>query len=88
MSRMPSLRKAPVRARDLRANIKEHGYEIGVVTTIEAMLEEYSETRQNLREMAELLNECIDRVNDMVSVGTEMKQRIEEMKRVREQDKE
>ena len=85
---MPSLRTGPVRARDLRANINELGYEVGVVTTLEAMLEEYSETRQNLREMAELLNECIDRVNDMVSVGTEMKQRIEEMKRVQEQDKE
>jgi len=85
---MPSLRTGPVRARDLRANINELGYEVGVVTTLEAMLEEYSATRQNIREMAELIVQCIDRVNDMVSVGTEMKQRIEELKRVREQDKE
>lgn len=85
---MPSLRTGPVRARDLRANINELGYEVGVVTTLEAMLEEYSATRQNIREMAELIVQCIDRVNDMVSVGTEMKQRIEEMKRVQEQDKE
>ena len=85
---MPSLRTGPVRARDLRANINELGYEVGVVTTLEAMLEEYSATRQNIREMAELIVQCIDRVNDMVSVGTERKQRIEELKRVREQDKE
>ena len=78
MPRSPTL---PVRARDLRSNIKELGFEQGVVATLETMLEEHSHMKQLVRDMAGLLDRCIDEVVKMTQVGESMKDRVEQLKR-------
>lgn len=80
----PNIARGPVRARDLRTNIKELGFEQGVVTTLELMLDEHTQDRQHIREMADLLDKCIDRVADMTSIGDAIKRQIEQMKRDRD----
>jgi hypothetical protein len=77
--------RGPVRARDLRANIAEHGYENGVVMTLEALLDEYAQTRQHLRELTALVDKCIDQTSLMVRVGESTTQAIEQIKRDRDQ---
>jgi len=81
---MPTV-KGPVRARDLRANIAEHGFENGVVYTLEQLLDEHTQDRQHLREMASLLNQCMDHLNKMMAVGTSITQELDRMKRERDQ---
>ena len=71
----------PVRARDLRANISELGFETGVVKTLELMLEEHSHMRYQLHQMAQLLDSCIDQVISMVNVGKTMTEKMDELKR-------
>ena len=76
----------PVRARDLRSNVKELGFEQGVMTTLEMMLEEHSQDRQTMRQMVAILNQCADNVLKMLHVGESMKQQVEELKRNRDQE--
>ncbi len=77
---MPNV-TGPVRARDLRANIKELGFERGVARTLGLMLEEHSHMRYQLHQMAQLLDSCIDQVSNMVSVGKTMTEKMNELKR-------
>lgn len=84
MPREPYVARGPVRARDLRANIKELGFEQGVVTTLELMLDEHAQDRQHIREMASLLDRCIDEVTKMIGVGEAMKKNMEQIKRDRD----
>jgi hypothetical protein len=76
----------PVRARDLRASIKELGYDKGVVATLEAVLEERVQEREQMRELVQLVSQCIDQVEKMISVGTGMHSRLDAIKRTGEQD--
>lgn len=85
MPMQPYVRRGPVRARDLRANIQELGFENGVVTTLEAMIDEHVQDRQSMRDMAQLLDQCIDQVTNMISVGGEMQKKMIELKRARDQ---
>jgi len=79
------VRGGPVRARDLRANIMEFGFEQGMVHTVERLLDEYAQTRQNLRELVSLVDKCIEEVSKMVQIGTAMRTQIEQLKRTREE---
>jgi|KBSSwiStaDraftv2_1062776.scaffolds.fasta_scaffold417852_4 hypothetical protein len=72
---------APVRARDLRANIKDYGFEQGVVVTIESFLDEYAETRQHLRDVVDLLDRVINEVQKLTTVGDGMAKAINQMRR-------
>lgn len=85
MPMSPYVKRGPVRARDLRSNIKELGFEEGVVATLEAMLDEYAQDRQNLRDMAQLLDKCIDEVSKMLSIGSQMQHEMQRIKRERDQ---
>ena len=85
MPMSPYVKRGPVRARDLRSNIQELGFEQGVVATLEALLDEHTQDRQDMREMAQLLDQCIDHVAQMVNVGTEMQKRMDDLKRIRDQ---
>lgn len=76
---------APVRRRDLQANLKQYGMEEGTARTLAALLDEYAEHRQHMRELTELVDKCIDHVDRMVYVGSEMYKRMEQIKRDREQ---
>lgn len=83
---MPPNRHAPVRARDLRANIAQHGFEKGVAQTLEHLLEEHAEMRQNLRTIAELTSNCIDQITALSNIGGAMAKKIDEVRRVIKQD--
>jgi len=72
----------------LRSNIRELGYEQGVVATIEAFLDEFAQYRQDQRQMVELLDECVNLVQKMMHVGDGITRQIDELKRVQEQGNE
>jgi chemotaxis regulatin CheY-phosphate phosphatase CheZ len=75
----------PIRARDVRANITELGYENGTLKSLEALAEEQSSMRITLREMAQMLARCIDAVDNMVNVGDAMGAKLKEIERRDEQ---
>jgi len=70
-----------VRAADLRRNIKELGFERGVVTTVELLLEELVGFRQALNEMAKLQNMMIDTLNNTVTGVNAMSNEMLKVKR-------
>lgn len=78
------IRGGPVRARDLRAAIKELGFEPGVVTTMERFLDEFATHRQQQRELVQLVDQCIEQVSMMITVGTTMRDQLEQLKRERD----
>lgn len=75
-----------VRARDLRTNIKDYGFENGIVVTIEQLLDEFAGYRLHMRELTDLCARCIDQIDQFTVLGEGMKAQIETIKRVREQD--
>ena len=82
---MPTV-NGPVRASDLRSAIKEMGFEPAVVYILELLLDEHTQDRQHLREMASMLDQCIDKVMQMVTVGTSITQQMDQLKRDRQQE--
>ena len=80
---MPTV-SGPVRARDLRAAIIEMGFDAGVVHILERLLDEHIQNRQHLRDMASLLDQCIDKISQMVNVGSSITQQMDQLKRDRQ----
>ena len=74
-----------IRARDLRANIKDHGFEQGVVMTLERALDEMAEIRQHTRELTDMVARCVDTIGVLTQAGDGLKRMIEEMQRVHQQ---
>lgn len=77
---MPIIR-GPVRARDLRANMKELGDKEGMAATIEQLLDEHVQDRENMRELAAMVDRLMDRFTEMTMVGSALKDQIEDVKR-------
>jgi hypothetical protein len=83
---MPQI-NAPIRARDLRHNIAEMGFEKGMVHTMELLLEEFSEHRQNMRSLAQMMDLCVKQIETMVEVSDVLKHMVVEVQRqVQEKD--
>jgi hypothetical protein len=74
-----------VRARDLRENIKDMGYERGVVRTLELLLDEFAAYRQYLQRLADIQNSCIDQIAQLANVGSGLAEHIKAMRRSEEQ---
>jgi hypothetical protein len=74
-----------VRARDLRSNIAELGFEKGTVQTLELLFAEHVELRQHLRELTGLVAQCIDQTNNFVQIAGGMRDAIDRIKRERQQ---
>lgn len=72
-----------VRARDVRSNIREFGFEQGIVTTIEQFLEEFAEYRQHQRELVEMVNKLIDQLAMHNAIKDGIIREIDRMKRER-----
>jgi hypothetical protein len=70
-----------IRARDLRANIAEMGFEKGVVHTLELALEQQVEMQQNLRAITELVDMCIKELEKLIAIGGQMKQTVDRLHR-------
>lgn len=75
----------PVRARDLRANIKELGFEQGVVRTLELFLDEYAAHRTREREMIQMMDHIIDELGKFIRLGEGLQTMVEEIKRHKDQ---
>lgn len=75
----------PVRARDLRSNIQEMGFERGVVHTLELLMDEFTAFRQSMRDMARIQGQCIDRLDDFITIGDGMKKQIDDFIRLNKQ---
>ena len=71
-----------IRARDLRTYIKDYGYEKGMAMALEAVLEERVQDREHLRELTNLVAQCIDQVEKMIHVGDSMKRDVDRIKRI------
>lgn len=76
----------PVRARDLRLNIKDMGFEQGVVTTLEHLLDEFAAHRQYLRELSELQSTCMDTMAQFIQISEAMKHRLETLRRTQDDE--
>ena len=74
-----------VRARDLRENIKEMGFDRGVVHTLELLLDECAAHRQYLQQLAKIQSDMADRLLELANVGGDLVTRIEAIRRSEEQ---
>lgn len=77
--------KPAVKARDLRANIQELGFEHGVVATLELLLEEHAANRQYIRDLSNITEKLIDNFERMVAVSDGLRRHIDALKRVQEE---
>lgn len=78
-------KSTPLKARDLRVNIKELGFEKGVVMTLELLLDEWAGMRQGMVDMANVQTQMIDTLTDVTNVGHHIATQMKEMKRKEEQ---
>jgi cell division protein ZapA (FtsZ GTPase activity inhibitor) len=76
----------PIRARDLRTNIKEYGFDRGVVMTLELFMDEFAEMRQHMRELADLQSTCMDTMSQFIQISEAMKQRLEALRRTQDDE--
>ena len=77
--------RAPIHARDLRANIKAYGYEQGTTITLELLLDEFVEYRQRMQTLAEIQSQLIDQLDTVMRISEGMKFRLEHLKRMEQQ---
>lgn len=75
----------PIRARDLRDNVKVYGFERGMLITLEAILDERVQEREHIRELTDLVARCIDQVERMINVGDAMSHKMQDIERIRQQ---
>ena len=74
-----------IKARDLRSNIAELGFERGMTATLELALEDLSELRVHMRQLTELQAQCIDRMAEFMQVGSGLQREIDTLRRGREE---
>jgi hypothetical protein len=61
------------------------GFEKGVVHTLELLLDEYAQTRQHMRELTELVQLCINQIDNFVNIGQGMQRKLDQIARDKEQ---
>jgi len=61
------------------------GFERGVAHTLETILDERVQEREQMRELTKLVAQCIDQVEKMVHVGDAMSRSLDEVKRIQQQ---
>lgn len=81
---MPIQRQA-FRARDVRANIKELGFEKGIELSLTVLADEMTGFRQSMKEMAELQSMMIDRLSEVIQISGVMGEKLHEMSRKEDQ---
>ena len=78
-------KSSPFRARDVRANIKELGYEKGLEMSLTLLADEMVGIRQTLTELTKNQEQMIELIAQMTQVSGAMATRISDMKRMEEQ---
>ena len=74
-----------IKARDLRPNIAEMGFERGTVHTLELALEDLSELRLHMQQLTELQVQCMDLIDKFMTISDGMKQSIDTLRRGKEE---
>lgn len=73
------------RARDVRANIKELGFEKGIELSLTILADEMTGFRQSMKDMSELQSMMIDRLTEIIQISGAMGEKIHEMSRREDQ---
>jgi hypothetical protein len=76
----------PIRARDLRVNIAEQGFERGVVHTLELALEDLNALRSNMRDATELMQVMSDNLEGFLKISSGLNDKLNELRRNRQGD--
>jgi len=84
MPQSPIIRGGPVRARELRENIRTMGFEPGTIHTLERLLDEWASTRNQLRDMVQIIDQQGNMIAQFLQIGEGMKEQIERLKRTRD----
>jgi hypothetical protein len=84
MTKVP-IQLAPFKERDLHAQIRENGFERGVAYTLGRVIGEHAEDRQHVRELTQLVDQCITLVNNLVMVNTKLRDTVRTLQRVQAQ---
>lgn len=71
----------PVRARDVRSNIQSMGFERGMAHTLELLCEEHVAVLQQLVSLAEIQNAMIDRMNEFMTIGERIQEKVDQLRR-------
>jgi len=69
------------RARDVRMNIAANGFERGVCITLEAMCEDISALRTNLRDSAEVMSNVVDQLDRFLHISSTLQNKIHALER-------
>ena len=75
-----------IRARDVRTNIAANGFERGVVITLEAMCEDISALRTNLRDSAEVMSNVVDQLDRFLHISSTLQNKIHALERNTKED--
>jgi hypothetical protein len=78
------IRGGPVRARDLRASIKELGFEMGTTVVLERALDEFTTLRQNMSGAIDIIQRIVDQMDELMVIGVGMRDQINKLKRERD----
>jgi len=75
-----------IKARDVRVNIAEVGFERGVVHSLEAAIEEINALRGNLRDAAELMQVMSDNLEGFLKISKGMQSKLSALERNTKED--
>lgn len=75
-----------IRARDLRVNIAEMGFERGVVHTLELALEDLSALRANLRDAADTMQLLADNLEQFLKISDGLRIQLDMVRRRQQGD--
>jgi hypothetical protein len=70
-----------IKARDVRVNIAEAGFERGVVHSLEAAIEEINALRGNLRDAAEVMANVVDQLDRFLHISSTLQNKIHALER-------
>jgi hypothetical protein len=70
-----------IKARDVRVNIAEMGFERGVVHSLEATIEEINALRSNLRDAAEVMGNMVEQLERFLHISSTLQNKIHALER-------
>ena len=70
-----------IKARDVRVNVATNGFERGVVITLEAMCEDISALRTNLRDSAEVMGNMVEQLERFLHISSTLQNKIHALER-------
>jgi len=75
-----------IKARDVRVNIAEVGFERGVVHSLEAAIEEINALRSNLRDAAEVISNMVDQMDRFMNISEGIQSKLNMLERNTKED--